>query len=68
MAAATSPTFDQMMRSVRDGAPSSVYLLHGEESYFIDELVRRFENILPGDKKRGFYEDNQRNRKSIQGA
>ncbi len=51
MAAATSPTFDQMMRSVRDGAPSSVYLLHGEESYFIDELVRRFENILPENER-----------------
>ena len=51
MAAATSPTFDQMLRSIRDGAPSSVYLLHGEESYFIDELVRRFEDLLPESEK-----------------
>ena len=51
MAAATSPTFDQMIRSVRDGAPSNVYLLHGEESYFIDELVRRFEDFLPESEK-----------------
>lgn len=44
-------TFDGLksLLDKREFAP--VYLLHGEEGYFIDELVKRFEAILPVEER-----------------
>lgn len=45
--AAASVTFESLLRAVGSGQLVPVYLLHGKEGYFIDRLVKAFENILP---------------------
>ena len=47
MAAAPAPSFEDIRKSLKKGEIAPVYILHGEEGYFIDELAREFENILP---------------------
>lgn len=48
MASAAAPiTFDAVRRGLATGNIAPVYLLHGEEGFFIDELVKAFENLLP---------------------
>lgn len=49
--AAEAPTFEGIRKSLRVGDYAPVYLLHGEEGYFIDALVKDFEGILPDDEK-----------------
>lgn len=49
--AAEAPTFEGIRKSLRAGDYAPVYLLHGEEGYFIDALVKDFEGILPDDEK-----------------
>lgn len=51
MAALPAPTFEGIKKALaaKDYAP--VYVLHGEEGYFIDELVKEFEKILPDEEK-----------------
>lgn len=44
--AAPTLTYDSLCRQLEAGQYSPVYLLHGEEGYYIDELVKRFEGIL----------------------
>ena len=44
--AAPAVTYDSLCRQLATKQYSPVYLLHGEEGYYIDDLVRRFENIL----------------------
>lgn len=44
---AASVTFDTLRRDIRAGKLANVYLLHGEEGYFIDELLKDFSEILP---------------------
>ncbi len=44
--AAPAVTYDSLCRQLANRQYSPVYLLHGEEGYYIDELVRRFEQIL----------------------
>ncbi len=46
-----APTFEGIKKSLADKHFAPVYLLHGEEGYFIDELVKEFENILTDDEK-----------------
>lgn len=46
-----APTFEGIKKSLADKRFAPVYLLHGEEGYFIDELVKEFENILTDDEK-----------------
>ncbi|MBO4978294.1 MAG: DNA polymerase III subunit delta [Muribaculaceae bacterium] len=50
MAAAT-PTFENLRKAIRNRELAPVYLLHGEEGYFIDALVKEFENVLSDDEK-----------------
>ncbi|MDE6080443.1 MAG: DNA polymerase III subunit delta [Duncaniella sp.] len=47
--AAPTPTltFPQLRRSIKGGDLAPVYLLHGEEAYFTDELVKLFEESVP---------------------
>lgn len=47
MAAPTTISFDSLKRQLADARYAPVYILHGEEGYYIDELVKIFEQILP---------------------
>lgn len=49
--AANTVTFEGLRALIKKGTLAPVYLLHGEEGYFIDALVRDFENVLPDDEK-----------------
>lgn len=49
--AASNPTFDTLRREIAAGQYSPVYLLHGEEGYYIDALVEAFEKIIPEEEK-----------------
>lgn len=57
MATTTSKTstiaFGDLRRDIRQGRLKPVYLLHGEEGYFIDELLKDFEKVIP-DGERDF--------------
>ena len=44
---AETPTFQSICRDLRAGRPAPVYLLHGEEGYYIDALVEQFESTVP---------------------
>lgn len=44
---AASPTFTQLKQQIQAQSLAPVYLLHGEEGYYIDELVKLFEEVLP---------------------
>ncbi|MDE6197419.1 MAG: DNA polymerase III subunit delta [Muribaculaceae bacterium] len=46
-----APTFEGIMKSLRQRQYAPVYFLHGEEGYFTDALAREFEKILPEDEK-----------------
>ena len=46
-----APTFESIKKALAEHRYASVYLLHGEEGYFIDALAREFENILQEDEK-----------------
>lgn len=46
--ATSSPSFDTLIRQVnRAQSLAPVYILHGEEGFFIDELTKAFENVVP---------------------
>lgn len=45
--AASATTYPQLVGNIRSGQLSPVYLIHGEEGYYIDQLVKLFEQILP---------------------
>lgn len=45
--AAAAPTFDSIKRQIEQHNLAPVYLLHGEEGYYTDELVKAFERVLP---------------------
>lgn len=45
--AAPAATFESISSQIAKGAPAPVYLLHGEEGFYIDELVKKFENLVP---------------------
>lgn len=45
--AVSAPTFDTIRSDIKAGRIAPVYLLHGEEGYFIDELVKVLMNVLP---------------------
>lgn len=50
----TSVTFEALRDQLRKPDLSklaAVYVLHGEEGYYIDELVRGFENVLPEEER-----------------
>ena len=49
--AAPALTFDSLRRSIAGGDLRPVYLIHGKEGYYIDQLVKAFENVLPEDDR-----------------
>jgi len=44
-------SFADLKSNIKERRFAPVYLLHGEEGFFIDELVKCFENILTDDEK-----------------
>ncbi|MCM1110647.1 MAG: DNA polymerase III subunit delta [Clostridium sp.] len=40
-------TYDELRRQIISGDLKPAYILHGEEGYFIDELLKLFEEALP---------------------
>lgn len=51
MAAPKSVTFTEISNDIVRNQLAPTYILHGEEAYFIDELVRKFENLIPEDER-----------------
>ncbi|MCH5221910.1 MAG: DNA polymerase III subunit delta [Muribaculaceae bacterium] len=49
--AQSAPTFEGIMKSLKQKNYAPVYFLHGEEGYFTDALAKEFENILPEEEK-----------------
>lgn len=45
--AAEPVTIDSLRRALANGAVRPVNILHGEEGYYIDQLVKLFERIIP---------------------
>lgn len=50
-ASSTSITYSELRRKINARQFAPVYLLHGEEGYFIDELVKEFENVIPEEER-----------------
>ena len=48
---ASAVTFQSLKKSIENKQFAPVYLLHGEESYFIDELTNLFANVLPENER-----------------
>lgn len=44
-------TFSQLKKFITERRLAPLYLLHGEEGYYIDELVKVFEELLPEDER-----------------
>ncbi len=42
-----SPSFPDLVKQIRQGKLAPVYILHGEEGFFIDELFKEFEKVIP---------------------
>ena len=49
--AAGTLNFETLRATIRNRNFSPVYVLHGEEGYFVDSLVRDFENVLTDEEK-----------------
>lgn len=49
--AAKSLAFEPLQTSIRKRHFSPVYILHGEEGYFIDALLKEFDDVLTDDEK-----------------
>ena len=51
MAAAPAITYDALLQQIESRNLAPVYLLHGEEGYYIDALVKKFSEIIPEEDK-----------------
>lgn len=49
--AAAALTFEALSASIKAGNLKPVYILYGEQSYYIDELVKLFSNLLTEEEK-----------------
>lgn len=49
--ATQSPTFESLGRDIRQGRLAPVYILYGEEGFYIDRLVEMFEALVPEDER-----------------
>lgn len=50
----SGPTFREVMTSIKKGKFSPVYILMGEEPYYIDQISRALENSVVGEDDRDF--------------
>lgn len=44
-------TVNEIKQQISSGTPASIYVLHGEEGYYLDELVKNFEAMVPESEK-----------------
>ncbi|MDE5628053.1 MAG: DNA polymerase III subunit delta [Muribaculaceae bacterium] len=51
MASLPAPTFEGIKKMLAQKRPANVYVLHGEEGYFIDALAKEFEEFLPEEER-----------------
>lgn len=49
--AAAAPSFEALKTMISAKQLQPVYILHGEEGYYIDQLVKLFERIVPDEEK-----------------
>lgn len=49
--ASAQPTVKDIRQQLKSGNPAPIYVLHGEEGYYLDELVKDFEALVPDDEK-----------------
>ncbi len=49
--ATAQPTVSQIREQLRSGTPAPIYVIHGEEAYYTDELVKDFEALVPDEEK-----------------
>ncbi|MCM1310549.1 MAG: DNA polymerase III subunit delta [Bacteroides sp.] len=49
--ASLQPTFKEIRQQIKGGTPAPLYVLHGEEAYYIDELTKDFEALVPDEEK-----------------
>lgn len=49
--AAANPTIKEIRQQLKSGQPAPVYVVHGEEGYYVDELVKDFEALVPADER-----------------
>ncbi|MDE7411152.1 MAG: DNA polymerase III subunit delta [Paramuribaculum sp.] len=49
--ASAAVTFTDLKKSISRGELAPVYILHGEEGYYIDELAKQFESLVPADER-----------------
>ena len=45
--ASSTPSYSALHGDIQSGRISNVYLLYGEEGYFIDRLIEEFEELIP---------------------
>lgn len=48
---AETVTFQNLKNDLKNGRIAPVYLLHGDEGFYTDELVKTFENLLPPEER-----------------
>ena len=48
---AQSITYPQLRQAIASRRLMPIYLLHGEEGYYIDELLKMFETLLPEEER-----------------
>lgn len=44
-------TIKDIRQQLKNGTPAPIYVLHGEEGYYLDEIVKDFEALVPDDEK-----------------
>lgn len=49
--AAPAPTYDSILREIKAGHLADVYVLHGDEGYYTDAVVRAAQGIIPEEDK-----------------
>lgn len=49
--ASPQPTFQEIRHQLKCGNPAPIYVIHGEEAYYVDELVKDFEALVPEEEK-----------------
>ena len=49
--ATASPTYNELRQQIKRGDLAPIYLLHGEEGYYNDELIKLFEQVVPEEER-----------------
>ncbi len=50
-ASSSTQSYREILQAIKSGKTAPVYILYGEEGYFIDELVKAFESMVPEDER-----------------